>query len=51
MKVRALISFAGIVTMVKDEELEIKDKEVYEDLINAGYVEDAKKKKVRTNEN
>ncbi len=48
MKVKALVGFSGVVTMSKDEELEIKDKEIVEDLLQAGFVEEIKdtKKKV-----
>ncbi len=52
MKVKALTSFSGIVTMTKGEEAEIKDKETYNDLLNAGYIEDVKsKKQVKADEN
>lgn len=53
MKVKALVSFSGIVTMTQGDIGEIKNKEVYQDLLRAKYVEEVKgaKKKVSTNEN
>lgn len=52
MKVKALVSFSGLVTMQKGEEKEIANKEIYEDLLKAQYVEEVKyKKRVKTNEN
>jgi hypothetical protein len=52
MKVKALVSFAGKVTMGKGEVREIKDKSICEDLLHAGYVKEVKPtKKVSTNEN
>lgn len=52
MKVKALLSFAGVVTMGANEVKEIKNKEVYEDLLRAGYVEEVKSsKKVKTDDN
>lgn len=53
MKVKALVNFSGIVTMTKGEEKEIKNKEIYEDLLQANYVEEvkSKKSKVKFNEN
>lgn len=45
MKVRALVNFAGIITMKKGDEIEINDKEIYEDLIQAGFVEEVKPSK------
>ncbi|WP_157888529.1 hypothetical protein [Cytobacillus oceanisediminis] len=49
LKVKALVSFSGIVTMVKGEEKEITNKEVYGDLLRAKYVEEVKvtKRKVK----
>lgn len=44
MKVKALVSFAGIVTMAKGEEREIKDSYVLKDLLRVGYVEEVKVK-------
>ncbi|WP_163258587.1 hypothetical protein [Heyndrickxia shackletonii] len=52
MKVKAKVSFAGIITMSKGEEREIQDKQIYQDLIQANYVEEVKtKNKVKANEN
>jgi hypothetical protein len=42
MKVKALVSFAGQVTMAPGDVREIKDKAICEDLIKAGYVEEVK---------
>lgn len=42
MKVKALVSFAGQVTMAPGEVRDIKDKAVVKDLLRAGYVEEAK---------
>ena len=39
MKVKALISFAGVVSMGENEIAEISNDEVAKDLIKAGYVE------------
>ncbi|MGG3623859.1 hypothetical protein ABES25_09940 [Bacillus gobiensis] len=54
MKVKALVSFSGIVTMTKGEEKEISNKEIYQDLLKANYVEEVKvklnKRKVKVNE-
>ncbi|PGT89209.1 hypothetical protein [Bacillus sp. AFS040349] len=46
MKVKALVSFAGIVTMGKNEVREIKDNDVRESLIRVGYVEEIKQPEV-----
>jgi len=57
MRVKALKSFAGKVTMSFGEVREIKDKVVLKDLLRAGYVEEIKededkgKKKVKADEN
>jgi hypothetical protein len=45
MKVKALVSFSGLVSMAQGETKEIKDKNVVKDLLNAGYVEEVKSKK------
>lgn len=53
MKVKALINFSGLVTMQNGEVRDIKDKEIYNDLIKAGYVEEVKRssrKKVKADE-
>jgi hypothetical protein len=58
LKVKALVSFSGIVTMTKGEEKEITNKAIYKDLLNAKYVEEVKaktnklnKRKVKADEN
>jgi hypothetical protein len=52
MKVKALASFAGTITMALNEVKDIKDKDVLEDLLRAGYVVEVKSsKKVNTDEN
>ena len=45
MKVRALISFSGLVSMRKGEVKEIRDKNIVTDLLRAGYVEQMEKPK------
>lgn len=42
MKIRALKSFAGKVTMMAGQELNVEDKEIAEDLVNAGFAEEIK---------
>lgn len=39
MRVKATVSFAGIVSMRKGEERDLKDRRILDDLIRAGYVE------------
>lgn len=39
---KALVSFAGKVSMRKGEEKEINDKVIVKDLLNAGYIEEIK---------
>ncbi len=39
---KALKSFAGKVSMRKDDVKEINDKGIVEDLLNAGYIEEVK---------
>jgi hypothetical protein len=52
MKVKAKVSFSGLISMHEGEEREIENKIIYEDLLNAGYVEEVKsKKKVKADEN
>jgi hypothetical protein len=55
LNVKALVSFSGLVTMQKGEEREIRNKEIYDDLLKANYIEEVKtkatKKKVKSNEN
>ena len=47
-KVKALISFAGIVSMSAGEVGEIEDNEILKDLKSAGYVEELGSKKTET---
>lgn len=42
MKVKALISFSGLISMSKGEVRDIANKEIYEDLLKAKYVEKVK---------
>jgi hypothetical protein len=52
LKVKALVSFSGQVTMAIGEVKEIKDKATCKDLLQAGYVEEVKPtKKVNADEN
>nr|DAZ72587.1 MAG TPA: hypothetical protein [Caudoviricetes sp.] len=44
MKYKALVSFSGIVSATIGEVIDIADKEVAQDLLNAKYVEEIKKK-------
>ena len=44
MKVKAIVSFSGSVTMSKDE-VKVLSKEVAEDLLQAGHVEEVVTKK------
>lgn len=39
---KALVSFSGKLSMVKGKVMEIKDKELIKDLLNAGYIEEVK---------
>jgi hypothetical protein len=49
---KALVSFSGLVSMSKGQVKEIKDKEVIEDLLRAGYIEEVKPvKEVKTTKN
>lgn len=43
MKVKALMSFAGVCSMCKGEEREIKDKELVKSLVKGGLVEKVSK--------
>jgi hypothetical protein len=54
LKATALVSFSGIVTMSKGEVKEIPNKEIYQDLLRAKYVEEVKKpvrRKVKADDN
>lgn len=44
MKVKALTSFCGVVTMMMGEVGEISDLAIVKDLLNAGYIEEVKDK-------
>lgn len=50
MKYRALISFSGNITMAMGEVREIENKGIANDLLNAGYIEELKKTKIKTKE-
>ena len=43
MKVKAIVSFSGAVSMGLGEVREIKDKAILKDLLNAGYIEEVDK--------
>lgn len=45
MKIKALTSFAGIITMHKGQEMECDNKEIVQDLTACGYVEVVKERK------
>lgn len=45
MKVKALVSFAGAFSMHKGEVKECNDKDILQDLLSCGYIEEVKKKK------
>lgn len=54
MKVKALVSFAGIVSMGENEIAEISNDEVVKDLVKAGFIEimaDKAEKAVKSVEN
>ena len=51
MKYKALISFAGKVSMYEGEIKEITDNEVVSDLLKAGYIERVKPEKRKTTRN
>ena len=42
MKIKALVSFCGVICMSKDEVRECSNEAVLSDLLSAGYVEEAK---------
>lgn len=50
MKIRALVSFTGAISMHKDEERDCNNKVILSDLLNAGYIEEVKKEKSDKNE-
>lgn len=53
MKIKALVSFSGALSMYAGEEREYGDKAVLSDLLQAKYIEEVKpvKKDVKSNEN
>lgn len=54
MRIRALVSFSGALSMYKGQEIEFNDKEIIKDLLRAEYIEEVKpekpKKDVKSNE-
>lgn len=46
MKIKALVSFAGEISMYKGEERECNNKVILSDLINAKYIEEVKTAKL-----
>lgn len=50
MKIRALVSFTGAISMHKDEERECNNKVTLSDLLKAGYIEKVKQEKSGKNE-
>lgn len=50
MKIKALISFAGSISMYAGEERECNDKVMLSDLLKAGYIEEVKAEKSGKNE-
>lgn len=57
MRVKALVNFSGVLSMYQGQEVEITNKEILNDLLNCGYVEEVevekptKKKAVKKIEN
>lgn len=45
MKIRALVSFSGVLSMGKDQEMEYGDEVVLQDLLQAEYIEEIKQEK------
>lgn len=43
MRIKALVSFSGALSMRQGEEKDINDKFILEDLLKAGYIEELKK--------
>lgn len=48
MKYRALKTFAGVVSMRRNEEKDIENQEVVNDLLKAGYIEAVADEKAKT---
>lgn len=44
---KALVSFSGLVTATKGQEIEIKDEYIIKDLKQAGYIEEIKKETLK----
>lgn len=44
MKYKALVGFSGIVSMAKDEVKELANQYIIDDLLNAKYIEEVKKR-------
>lgn len=42
MKIKALTSFSGALTMSKGQEMEYNNKVILQDLLQAGYIEEVK---------
>ena len=49
MKVRALVSFSGVISMYQGEEREYDNKIILSDLLKAGYIEKIEDKKIVKN--
>lgn len=49
MKIRALVSFAGAISMYEGEEREYDNKVVLSDLLKAGYIKEVEDKKLSEN--
>ena len=45
MKFKALVGFSGLISMSKDEVMDIRDKNLISDLTKAGYIEPIEKPK------
>jgi hypothetical protein len=45
VKIRALASFSGVLSMGKGQEMEYDDEVVLQDLLQAGYIEEIKQEK------
>lgn len=44
MKYRARVGFSGIISMAKDEVKELTNQNIIDDLLNAKYIEEVKKR-------
>lgn len=47
MKYRALLSFSGLISMSMGDVREIADKDIANDLLKAGYIEELKETKIK----